>query len=80
MLGQSGKDLCTGQGGVRIHSAVEQHQFPPHAKELLCSVQKCWEKWGTILRKQIEDEKYGTMDPKKGKDETENVDNMHELE
>ena len=47
-------------------------------KKLLCFVQECRETWGKIARKQIEDEKYGTIDPKKGKAEAENVDNMHE--
>ena len=45
---------------------------------LLCFVQECKETWDKIARKQIADEKYGTIDPKKGKAEAENVDNMHE--
>ena len=40
-------------------------------------VQERRDTWGEIAWKQIEDEKYGTIDPKKGKAETENVDNVH---
>ena len=49
-------------------------------KKLLCFVQECGETWGDIVWKQIEDEKYGTIDPKEGKADTENVDNVHEFE
>jgi len=49
-------------------------------KKLLCFVQECRDTWGEIAWKQIEDEKYGTIDPKKGKAETEYIDDMHEPE
>jgi hypothetical protein len=49
-------------------------------KKLLCFIQECRETWGNIAWKQIEDEKYRAIDPKKGKAETENVDNMHGAE
>ena len=47
-------------------------------EKLLGFVQERKETWGKIARKQIADEKYGAIDPKKGKAEAENVDNMHE--
>ena len=50
-------------------------EFLRTTKELLCFVQECKETWGKISEKKIEDEKYGTIDPKKGKAETDNVDN-----
>ena len=46
-------------------------------KKLVCFVKKCRETWGNIAWKQIEYEKNGTIYPKKGKAETENVDKMH---
>ena len=46
-------------------------------KKLLCFVQECRETWSNIAWKEIEDEKYGTINPKEGKGETEDVDNMH---
>ena len=48
-------------------------------KKLLCFVQECSETWDNIARGQIADEEYETIDHdlKKGKDETENVNNMH---
>jgi len=47
------------------------------AQKLLGFVQECRETWGNIARKEIEDEKHGTIDPKEGKGETEDVDNTH---
>ena len=42
--------------------------------KLLCFVQECRDTWGEIVWRQIEDEKYGTIEPKKRKAETENID------
>ena len=48
-------------------------------KKLVCFVEECRETWGDIAWKQTEYEKYGAIYPKKGKAETENVDNMHKF-
>jgi hypothetical protein len=48
-------------------------------EKLLCFIQECREMWGKTAWKQVEDEKYGAIHPKKGKAKAENVNNMHEL-
>ena len=50
-------------------------EFLRTTKKLPCFVQECEETWGKISWKKIEDETYGTIDPKKGKAETDNVNN-----
>jgi len=47
-------------------------------KKPLCLFQEFRETWGSIARKQIEDEEYGAVGTKKGEAETENFDDMHE--
>jgi hypothetical protein len=47
-------------------------------EKLPCFVQEYRETWSKVMQKEIEDEEYGTIDPKKGKAKAENVNNMHE--
>jgi len=84
----SGHEML-GQSGPWIRLPVKLvFEFTPQwdsanffrtTKKLLCSVQECRDTWGDTAWKKIEDEEYGTIDPKKGKAETENINNMHEL-